>query len=337
MSFARYAVLGGGGRGGGVDPSSIPFAELARVRGAMWSTRLDVPYGPRPNQPDNILAMDYYEWYDAPTRARMLDTYLGRGYTHAVTGSIVDAGYHGQYPAAPNDPTQAVWDHWLDALDEWWARKLKPIVFLKPDGWKFDRLQAVFESFLLQPRSQRLIRIVVGQGWEPDYDVSSFTHAMTNQWLARVLPNAIRLLHLPADRDAPVGTDEHGDDNGQDNALGWNRVSPLLHGFLIQNGPYTVAPSADATLAMNFGAQFKPDGAGADTHSIAWHFRPGGPWNRTSAWGDGIPIRLYNGECTAYNSYWQNLPETTARAWGDLAIASGASGYLDGGTVEVPK
>jgi len=31
-----------------VDPSTIPLGELARVRGAMWSARLDLPFGPRP-------------------------------------------------------------------------------------------------------------------------------------------------------------------------------------------------------------------------------------------------------------------------------------------------
>jgi hypothetical protein len=58
---------------------------------------------------------------------------------------------------------------------------------------------------------------------------------------------------------------------------------------------------------------------------------------RESAWGPGIPILLYAGEQTAYMSYWKNLPEAASRAWGDLAIASGADGYLDGGTVTVPR
>src|SRR5215472_5870666 len=150
---------------GGVDPSTMPLETLAKVRGAMWSVRLDVPYGPRPNQPDNICAMDYYQWYDAPTRGRMLGAYVARGYRHAPTGPLVDAdGYHGQYPTAPNDPTQDTWDAWLDAMQEWWNVGVAPIFFLKPDNWSFDRLKAVFEPFLLQPRSQRLIRIVVGQG-----------------------------------------------------------------------------------------------------------------------------------------------------------------------------
>ena len=71
-----------------VDPSGIPLEELAAIHGAMWTTRINVPYGPRPGQDTNILATDFYGLYDAPTQERMLDVYQGRGYTHAVAGLV---------------------------------------------------------------------------------------------------------------------------------------------------------------------------------------------------------------------------------------------------------
>jgi hypothetical protein len=322
--------------GGRLNPNSS-LQELARIRGDMWGVRCNVPYGRRPNRDDNICAMDYLEVYTSEQQARMIAAYKASGMSHAPVGPLVDTfGYHGDYPTHPDDPTQTEWDAFVDILELMWQAGIVPVFFLKPDNWTFARTKDVFQKFLLQPRSQQLIRIIVPMGWEPDYNMSSFTHEAMNRWIANILPRALRLLHTPSDRDAPVGTDEMGDDNGVDNAVGINRVIPLLHGWLLQNGPYGATPQADPITAKNFAAQFQESGFAADAHSIGWHFRPGGPWTRDSAWGFGKRILLYAGEETAYNQYWHDLPESVGNAWGDLAMSVGAAGYFNGGTVDVP-
>src|SRR5204863_3509802 len=129
--------------------------------------RLNIPYGPRPNQDDNILAMDFYQLYDARTRARMLVRYHDvDGYTHAVTGPVSGTDcYHGQYPCHdPNNPgwfpqegppSQAQWGFYLDALQEWWDHGVAPIAFIKPDGWTFEQTRDAFTPLLSQSRAQQ--------------------------------------------------------------------------------------------------------------------------------------------------------------------------------------
>jgi hypothetical protein len=320
-----------------VDPSGIPLGELARIRGAMWSVRLNLPLGPRPGKDDNILATDFFEDYGADDQARILDAYKGRGYTHVVVGPLVDSdGYHGLYP--PHDWRGAEFERFLDELQVFWDAGLTPIVFVHPDGWTFEQTRDTFTPLLQSERAQRLIRIVVPSGWEPTrYEWSSQTWTAYARWARETLPNALVLIHTVTDVDAPVGTDAKGDDNGRPNAEGWARIAPFIHGWLIQNGPYETAPSANPPLAREFCAQFKADGDGAELHSVAWHFKGAGGWTRDSAWGKGVPILLYAAEHTAYSSFWQNLPEASSRPWGDLAMSCGADGYLDGGTVDVPR
>jgi hypothetical protein len=318
-----------------VDPSTIPLGELARVRGAMWSARLDLPFGPRPGRPDNVIATAYFDNYSSEDRTRAIQALRARGYTHVVAGPLVDAGgYHGQF--RPHDWRGAAFDRFLDQLQTFWDSGLAPIVFVHPDGWSFERTRDELTPLLKQDRAQRLIRIAVPTGWEPTrHGWSSCTWAAFAQWARETLPHALVLIHTVADADGPAGRDARCRDDSD--AAAWARVAPFIHGWLIQNGPYGTTPSADPRLARNFAAQFAADGPGAEQHSIAWHFKGPGGWTRDSAWGRGIPILLYAAEQTAYNSYWKNFPEAGSRAWGDLAIASGADGYLDGGTVDVPR
>ena len=299
------------------DPSTLALGELARIRGAMWSARLDVPFGPRPGRPDNIIATAYFDNYSSTDRKRIIAALKARGYTHVVAGPLVDTGgYHGQFH--PHDWRGAAFDQFLDQLEMFWDSGLAPIVFIHPDGWTFERTRDELTPLLRQERAQRLIRIVVPAGWEPTrHGWSSCTWAAFAQWARQTLPNALVLIHTAADADAPSGRDASCSD--RDSAGAWTRVAPYIHGWLIQNGPYGTAPQADPALARKFAAQFTAN----PTHN--------------SAWGAGIPIRLYAAEQTAYASYWKNLPEPASRAWGDLAIASGADGYLDGGTVDVPQ
>jgi len=341
LGFARGTSVTAGLASTRVDPSTIPLAELARIRGAMWSARLDLPFGPRPGRPDNIIATAYFDNYSTADQARIIAALKDRGYTHVVVGPLVDTGgYHGQF--RPHDWRGGAFDRFLDQLQTFWDGGLAPIVFIHPDGWTFERTRDELTPLLRQDRAQRLIRIAVPTGWEPTrHGWSSCTWAAFAEWGRQTLPNALVLIHTVSEADAPAGADGRCDDNRNTNPTGnagaWARVAPRIHGWLIQNGPYHTAPDGDPRLARNFAAQFAADGDGADRHSIAWHFKGPGGWTRDSAWGRDIPILLYAAEHTAYASYWKNLPEASSRPWGDLAIAAGADGYLDGGTVDVPR
>lgn len=308
------------------DSSRVPLETLAKIRGAMWTARLDLPYGPRPGSPDNILATDFLADYSPTDQLRAIKALKDRGYTHVVVGPIVDSdGYHGKYPA--HDWRQN-FDQFLDILQLFWNHGLIPIVFVHPDGWTLEQTQTL-TPLLTTPRAQRLIRVVVPSGWEPTkYDWSSYTWALYCQWARTILPNALVLIHTVSDVDAPVGVDARGNDNlnPNGNADGWARVCPYLHGWLIQNGPYETDPSADPQLAQNFGDQFRA----SVPHSLAWHFAGNAGWPTTSAWGNQR-IRLYAAEQTSYEAFWFNLPESASIDWGTLAMEAGADGFLDSG------
>jgi len=323
-----------------VDPSKISLGQLAAIRGAMWTARLNLPYGPRPNQDDNILAMAFYEVYGATDRRRMLARYHDvDGYTHAVTGPITGNDcYHGQYPCRQSLPTQAEWEAYLDTLQEWWDAGVAPIFFAHPDGWSFEATRDALTPLLEQPRAQKLIRIVVPSGWEPTrYDWSSCTWAAFARWGRETLPNALILIHTVSDVDAPVGTDARCDDNGRSNGEGWARVTPFLHGWLAQSGAFA-DPSGhgdpnhpERTNFENWTELFDPNARG----SYQDRFQHGyAGWPTFSAWGNA-PLRVYAGEYASYWSYWNNRPESEAQDWGDAAMRSGADGYLDGGRVPV--
>ena len=321
-----------------VDPSNIPLTELAKVCGAMWSSRWSGRYGPRPGQPDNILAMDYYESYEPAERQQMRDIYTtGRPYTHAVTGPLVDEGYHGQYPAV-SIVSQVDFDRYLDCMQEWWdhPRRIIPVHFVTPNAWSEAQLEQLWPLYR-QPRAQQLLRVVV-LGWEPtDYGWPNAEWVRRLKKMSEVFPNALWLVHTWTEIDAMVGgSDDPVVQRAQQSgtwAEAWANIVPYLHGWLMQVGPYQTAPSADPTLAGNFEALFRPRVSG----SMWQRFHLGyAGWPTFSAWGASTPLKVYNAECTAYTSYWRNLPEASAQAWGDLAMQSGSDGFLDGGTVSVP-
>ena len=59
-------------------------------------------------------------------------------------------------------------------------------------------------------------------------------------------------------------------------------------------------------------------------------------WPRDSAWGPGRPLLVYAGEYSAYWKFWQHRTEVEGVQWGNAAIAAGAAGYLDSGSLPVP-
>src|SRR5262249_19636628 len=265
----------------------------------------------------HVIATAYFDDYSPADQSRIIAALKARGYTHVVAGPLVDTGgYHGQFHS--QDWRGARFERFLDQLQTFWDNGLAPIVFIHPDGWTFERTRDELTPLLRQDRAQRLIRIVVPAGWEPTrHGWSSCTWAAYAQWARQTLPNALVLIHTVSDAGAPAGKDARCTDT--DAAGAWARVAPHVHGWLIQNGPYRTAPADDPKLARSFAAQFTANPT------------------RDSAWGRGVPMLLYAGEQTAYTTYWKNLPEPASRAWGGRAIASGADGYLAGGTVDVPR
>ena len=320
-----------------VDPSTFSLNQLAAIRGAMWTARLDVPYGPRPNQPSNILAMVFYDLYDAPTRARMLHHYHDElGYTTSVAGPVTGNDcYHSLYPCHQGLPTQGQWDAYLDSLQEIWDAGVEPCYFAHPDGWTLpenatdmDRLDALYR----QPRAQALLRCVVYPGWEPSGDKYGWNNAQYVAWVKRgseVFPDALRVLHTVSDLDAPTGGNDSNELGPNGNAVSWQRVAPYIHVWFNQVGGYV--EEGQPQPSSHFLSEFQK--LWADLHH---KFTTGASdWPTTSAWGNA-PLRVCYAEGAAFSDFWGDFPESVAMDLGDLAMQSGADCYLDGGRLAVP-
>ncbi len=324
-----------------VDPSGRSLESLAAIRGGMWPQTIgscnNLPIGPRPLDPTNIIATDFITEYSQADQLCIIEALKARGYTHVVMGPLVDSdGYHGIW--TPNDWRGANFDRFLDAIQQFWDHGLATIVFIHPDGWSFEQTRDELTSLLQQPRAQKLIRIVVPPGWEPtQYGWSSCTWAAFGEWARGVLPRALVLLHTVSNVDAPVGTDARCDDNGKPNAEGWARVAPFYHGWLTQSTAFET-PDAhgdpnhpEKTNYQNWQDNFRC----SVTYSYCNRFHNGyAGWPTSSAWASG-PLRIYAGEYKAYWTFWHGRTEAEGVAWGDAAMAAGADGYLDSGSVAV--
>lgn len=316
--------------GPGPSPDEWTPEKLCAVRGAMWTARLDIPYGPRPDRPDNINALDYAESFDPPTRRRMYTNFRAEHYTHCVDGPMVDEGYHGQYPATDfrGNP-----DAYFDVMAEKWGAGICPVHFAYPDSYgfdagSFDQFVRDFEPIYRSARAQQLVRLIVPYGWERGYEVTSAMWVRMFEWTRSVLPAALIAVHLRADQDAPTGG--HDDQiPGWTNAKAWAAVAPFVNLWLVQNGGYVNEgqPRPSPTFLRNFTDQFRPEVRG----SLADRFVNGyAGWPTSSANGVNKPIGLIAGEFASYVDYWQNFPEIEAQRLGDAAIEAGALGSLDG-------
>lgn len=310
-----------------------PLESLAKIRGAMWTQRLNLPMGPYPGQDYNINAMDFYEFYTPDDRKRMIEKTLRDGFTHAVTGPIFDPdGYHGNWPTH-TDLSQSYWDSYLDRMQEWKDAGIVPVHFMKPDNWTLDGLRQSMEHLYTQDRAKALLPILVPPGWEPTrYGWSSRTWGTFFDWAAAICPDALILGHTVCDVDAMKGRDAAYDDEPETNDLAWQYLAPKLHGWLIQlcgyvfMNPYT--PQGIHQWESNLAGYFQ------DADLRFRHGKAG--WPTGSKWGADIPLKLYYGEGASYRFF--NDPavsESLAWSFGDIAMANGANGYLDGGTVGV--
>lgn len=308
---------------------AVDLETLARIRGSMWTARLDLPWGPRPGQPDNIITIDYFEAFSSSDQDRIIAAYgpsSARGYTHAPMGPIVDPGYHGQLPETDWRSNPNVY---LDAALKLEHAGVHVVHFLRPDrdvlglGWTVEDLDRELGPIFTSQKAQDTMRIVC-LGWEPGprYYYNNAWWVEMTAWMAKTFPNALRLIHMVSDCDAPVGQDDdvHGLTNGQ----GWANLAGNIHGFLAQYGGYVDGQSV---------TEFVPNIQYA-IRDLKHRFATGGPdgtWPTSSAWGVGKPIRVYAGEYAAYRDYWENAPESDSLAIGLAALGAGADGFLDGG------
>lgn len=373
MNLLQYQQLSAGSGGHGPN---VPVSVLRTIRGDMWpaignpvpSGYKGCQWGPRPGSPDDILAMDYYdEVDDSGIRAEMRARYKAFGWKHAVTGPMIDTGYHGMYPQQSVVPSQDRWNQYLDRIEEWWNDSIYPIHFIHPDNWMLEDMDRLAHLYR-QPRAQELLRMIVPTGWEPtQYDwKAAYWAAIIKKvlsWFAGAPHPPLVYLHTVSDTDAPTGNgDEFGFQIGEcaaimsmspnelcdhlrvprgttylepSNGTAWDFSLPYLHGWLIQNGPYRTTPDNDPTLKANFGDQFDP----TVPHSIAWHWAPpngNAGWHPRSAWGPQTPPDLIGAEQTAFTKFWRPsdfLPtpsEQAAIQWGNVALSRKATGALDG-------
>lgn len=304
------------------DPSTLTLEQLAKFRGAMWTNRCNVPYGPRPGRPDNINALNYYHLYGAEDRAKMISAYLAQGYTHGVCSVPIDeGGYHHMWPSQPGPLTQERWDAFLDSVQERWDAGIYAVFFAIPDEYQdYPERWAELEPFFLQERAQRLLRIVI-LAWEPWKESAWWVNGC--QWMERIFPKALRGIHFTPDHDAPGLSSE-----GLGNDELWRRVAQYIHFFPHQSGEFEQGEAGLQSWLKNWDPSV--DG------SYPQRFAPGNRWGwpSWSAW----PNRGILAFPAEYLAWWctnENEPETTAQHWGDEAIKVGAEGYLDGGTLQV--
>ena len=317
-------------------PPMLPPDVLTPIRGAMWTVRWNGPMGPRPGQPTNVLAMDFYEHYGPDDRKRMVDIYKSRGYTHAVTGPIIAGGYRdGMWPAVSSFG-QSWWDHYLDCMQEWRDAGIVPVHFMSPDNWSLERCKNELSPYYLQERAQALLPIKVPHGWEPErYGTSSEEWARWGDWGAEVSASgSLMFIHSVCDVGAMVGAE----DNGKDLGGRWRVVAPHFHGWLIQLCGYVDAmgerdPAKKAAMLAAWEVNYP-----AHVRDQCRRFREGyANWPTFSKWGTGTPMKVYMAEYASYPFFWDGgITEAEIQRYGDIAIVNGADGYLDGGTVPVP-
>jgi len=308
---------------------------LIKFRGAMWPKLglPGIPWGPRPNAIDNVVVVDSVEAFDDPTQNRIMTAYAAR-YTHVPMGPSIDPGYHGQIPACD---FRTHFGDYLETAIKWAKVDVHVCHFLRPDRgvagleWTVGDLNRELTPLFSTPRAQEVMQIVC-LGWEPGpkYFYNNAWWVAMCQWMAQTFPQALRLIHMVADTDAPVGQDD--DVKGITNGDGWANVAPYLHGWLVQNAGYTDGdtPIPSKEFLLNFANQFNPAVHG----SFPDRFTNGyAGWPTTSAWGDRGLIAL-PGEYAAFGLYWKNFPDSAAVSLGQAAMDVGATGFFDGGPSE---
>lgn len=290
----------------------------------------DLPWGPRPGDPSNITPIDYIEMFSVEQQTQIMRAYTDLKFTHAPMGPLVDAGYHGQIPSCDWRTNPGPY---FDAAEKW-AHEYGVYCphFLRPDkgcaglDWTVADLERELSPIFRTRRAQSIMQIVV-LGWEPGdrYEYDNAWWVEMCQWMAKTFPQALRLIHMVADCDAPTGGND--DKKGLTNGVCWANVAPYIHGFLAQYGGYVGNGYSGQSVE-----QFIPNITGAIA-DLNHRFITGypGDWPTFSAFGPHEPIRVYAGEFWAFRGYWGNAPFEDAMKIGQAAWNAGAAGYFDGG------
>lgn len=317
----------------GIDPFKIPAEDVRRFRGALWTARLSLPYGPRPGQADNIIATDYVESFSLTDRERMAVAYLDqRRYKHWACGPFLDAGYHGQYPAIDYRPDPDAYPR--DVLQPLWNRGAYPVYFALPEtdetitNGKIDwqKVNSWLTPIYRRASWQKTVRSVV-LAWEPNDGAGGLIASNAEwiaalSWLRDVFPNAFRYIHMSSDWDAPAG-ERDSEIPGFTNGIAWSNVAPLIHGWILQTGGYA---GGLHPFLENYRAYV------LDLHERFTNRSRYLDWPKGSAHGADIPLDIIDGERCSYWDYWQNRPESEAIQIGATIDALGVTaGYFDGG------
>ena len=312
------------------DPFSIPEADLLNVKGAMWTARYPCSQGPRPGQPTNINVMGDLYRFPLAEQDEMIAAYKGRGYTHVSTGPFSDQvnyGYHDMYSPCPSLLQNP--DFYADYLEKLYDNGLIPIYFVTPDNYSIDQLRQ-FEPIYRSERWQKLIRMTVPYGWEPNsgdrYGISTYAWRDRFAYVNDVFPNAYHWLHMATDFDCPIGRDT------MDKIEAWNNVAPYLSGWLDQIQGYLnqadQGTTNDERNGLVLSDYFKRE-LEAHVKRCQKGFKEG--FAGTPTQGAHGHIRYVLGEYAAYLDFHRDWPESVAREIGHLAVQFGADGFFDGG------
>jgi hypothetical protein len=328
---------------------TVTDAQLRTFRGAISTTLLDLPCGPRPNAADNILFTAEFgsSCFDQVAREKMIAAYRARSYTHWAIGPIESHGYSGQFP---EQDWTANADGFADRLEQLWRAGQIPVVFLMPDtgfcadGQSIDwpcvesRLTPIYSS----PRFQALARVVV-LAWEANYSNADYTKGV--EWMARVFPHARRYLHFESGHAAPCRGDELAESGGPiaNEGACWKPVASHIHGFLAQNTWTFGGENIEAgrTAKQQFLYNLWDMGRRLVTCETGW----------PCVGADGKPLDVVNFEYGSYYVYRFGLRYVPqAMEWGDAGLTAAPfadpstgrmidaakylTGYGDGGTLD---
>jgi hypothetical protein len=320
-----------------VDPLAVSVSSVAAVRGALWTCRAPVQWGPRPGQPSNIINIGAFDVYAEADQSTILRVYRDEHkYTHADCGpwlpGVPDQGYDGQFPTKTRS-----FDEFLDLLQRFWDERLIPAVFAKPDGWTIAQLREL-TPYYSSPRARKLIRLFGPMGWEPSKDTPNADYVDGLKWGREVLPDALIFLHMQGDFDAP-GNDADFTPASQTYigmAEAWRRVAPHTHLYFNQVLGYVFggSPKPSDEFVREFVKLFDRSNDG----SLVARFERGtNGYPTSSAWGEGKPIRPVAAEFGSWGAYHKDYPESECLRLGDIAIQAGAYGSFDGCSVAVRK
>lgn len=315
---------------GVVDPSKWTRGQVLAVRGALFTARYPLPWGPRPNDLSNSLNIgEVFNYANQRDRTKAFTAYTDRGYTHAPMGAWnpeAQGGYHDMYPFR-----KLTFDQYLDEIQELADHGIKAAHFLKPDDWSVDDAITWLLPLYRQPRARKLLRLVGPFGWEPSIGTANADYVRMFEAVARAMPEAYLFLHMVADFDAPGNNDDLTP--GLPTYIGnagcwWNLAAAGLDAYLAQVGGYWRDQSEVPTVGfVNALANHC-----RDQHNRFYHGAAGWPTHNNK----GQQIRYVLAEYASYPDFHENWPEMYARDLGDLAMANEADGYFDGGRVNVP-